>query len=125
MTLEEQTPTDVKPMRVVKYPGDCLDIVGQILGPIKKGEEAVFLVVRCTALGASEDGKVETSAYVEEVLYENMYRESEEMKGIYSELRADSIKAERGVDIKQLASLNLPPAFRKSHSIEDMLAGSV
>lgn len=125
MTLEEQPTGEINPMRVVKYPGNCLDIVGQILGPIKRGEEAVFLVVRCTALGASEDGKVETSAYVEEVLYENMHRESEEMKGIYSELRSDLIKAERGVDLKQLASLNLPPAFRKSHSIEDLLAGSV
>lgn len=109
----------------ITYPGECLDIVGQIVGPTRKNGEAMFFVIRDAMLSEDANGNDITYAYVEGVLHEDVGREPEEMKGIYSTIRADLIKAERGVDLRQLASLRFPPAFRKSYSIEDMLAGSV
>lgn len=111
----------------INYPGECLDIVGQLVGPVPRPAEKkmVFFLIVDAVLGCDGDLGVVTRAYLEEIDANVMSTVPGDAKQIYSMIRADSIKEERGVDIRDLARWQLPPAFRREESLAELIGSSV
>lgn len=104
------------------YPGECVDIVGQILGPVQKGNEAFFYIVEDAVLDwdAPEDRDV-TLVYVRRVEEKDLSEvATSEAKHNFMRVQADDIGRRQGIDVRKIMRMSLPPAFL---TFEDYVAG--
>ena len=107
------------------YPGECVDIVGQILGPVQKGKEAFFYIIEDAILdcdpdypGASTDCTIATVRRVEEKDLNEVA--TPEAKHNFMRVQADDIGQRQGIDVRKIMRMSLPPAFL---TFEDYVAG--
>ncbi|AON97450.1 hypothetical protein SEA_CHEWYVIII_28 [Rhodococcus phage ChewyVIII] len=107
------------------YPGECVDIVGQILGPIQKGKESFFYIIEDAILdcdpdcpGASTDVTIATVRRVEEEDLEEI--STSETRQMFMRAHADDIGRRQGIDVRKIMKMSLPPAFM---TFEDYVAG--
>lgn len=104
------------------YPGECVDIVGQILGPVQKGKESFFYIIEDVLLDYDDIfGRDVTVATVRRV-EENDLNEvaTSEAKHNFMRVQADDIGQRQGINVRKIMRMSLPPAFL---TFEDYVAG--
>ena len=104
------------------YPGACVDIVGQILGPVQKGKESFFYIVEDAILKWDQPSYRDvTLAYVRRVEEKDLNEvATSEAKHNFMRVQADDIGRRQGIDVRKIMRMSLPPAFL---SFEDYVAG--
>jgi len=107
---------------VLAYPGECVDIVGQILGPVQKGKESFFYIVEDAILDWDQPADRDvTLAYVRRVEEEDLDEvATSEAKRIFMRVQADDIGRRQGIDVRKIMKMSLPPAFM---TFEDYVSG--
>ena len=125
----------------VKYPGHRDDLVGQLVGPVPNAAgEMIMAIIESTEFitiwtkpkdskGSFLDcavGSPMTLATLRELTPEEQENDvSPAARAGFTALRADAIKKERGIDVREIIEhAALPPAFQKSEAgLEAMLKG--
>lgn len=104
------------------YPGECVDIVGQILGPVQKGKESFFYIVEDAILEWDQPSYRDvTLAYVRRVEEKDLNEvATSEAKHNFMRVQADDIGRRQGIDVRKIMRMSLPPAFL---TFEDYVAG--
>lgn len=104
------------------YPGECVDIVGQILGPVQKGKESFFYIVEDAILEWDQPSYRDvTLAYVRRVEEKDLNEvATSEEKHNFMRVQADDIGRRQGIDVRKIMRMSLPPAFL---TFEDYVAG--
>lgn len=125
----------------IKYPGHRADLVGQLVGPVpnEHGEmvmaiiESAEFITIWTKPKDSEGSFLDTAvghpmtlATLRELTEEEQVNDvSPAARAGFTALRADAIKKERGIDVREMIEhAALPPAFQKPEAgLESMLKG--
>ena len=104
------------------YPGECVDIVGQILGPVQKGKEAFFYIIEDAILEWDQPSYRDvTLAYVRRVEEKDLSEvATSEAKHNFMRVQADDIGQRQGINVRKIMRMSLPPAFL---TFEDYVAG--
>lgn len=104
------------------YPGECVDIVGQILGPVQKGKESFFYIVEDAILEWDQPSYRDvTLAYVRRVEEKDLNEvATSEAKHNFMRVQADDIGQRQGINVRKIMRMSLPPAFL---TFEDYVAG--
>lgn len=104
------------------YPGECVDIVGQILGPVQKGKASFFYIVEDAILEWDQPSYRDvTLAYVRRVEEKDLNEvATSEAKHNFMRVQADDIGRRQAIDVRKIMRMSLPPAFL---TFEDYVAG--